>query len=127
MSLRWNKLSPLSCSGIIDGTSRGTGAPRSAATTVWSQADTDISTVEDGLLKPGEGFPSLKVCMQERDFNIKLAIEKKAVRFIIYIEASSLWQILIIPTWRLLNIKRDWEKGGKAREIIFLVLQIIWL
>ncbi|KAK3088668.1 hypothetical protein FSP39_022127 [Pinctada imbricata] len=69
----------LSDSGIVDTMSQVT-VPRSAATTVWSQADSDISNVSDLLLKPGQGFPPLRSCMQEWEFNVKLAVEKKHVK-----------------------------------------------
>ncbi|XP_056011713.1 tetratricopeptide repeat protein 16-like isoform X2 [Ostrea edulis] len=65
-------------SGVLDSHATGPVLPKSAQT-MWSQAETDISTVEDSLVKPGGCFPPLKACMKERDFNIRLAIEKKQV------------------------------------------------
>lgn len=65
-------------SGVLDSHASCSFPPKSAQTT-WSQAATDVSTVDDSLVKPGGCFPPLKACMKERDFNIRLAIEKKQV------------------------------------------------
>ncbi|XP_061164598.1 tetratricopeptide repeat protein 16-like isoform X1 [Saccostrea echinata] len=66
-------------SGVLDSHATHSIPPKSAQTT-WSQADTDVSTVEDSLVRPGGCFPPLRACMKEKDFNIKLAIEKKHVQ-----------------------------------------------
>ena len=53
-----------------------------SAKTEWSQADTDISKVEEKMYQSGTCVPNLKACMEERDFNMKMAEEKKKVHIV---------------------------------------------
>lgn len=60
-------------------TTKDPGLMSASAKSTWSQEDADISNVEERMYKSGSCFPNLKACMDERDFNLKLAEEKKQV------------------------------------------------
>lgn len=53
-----------------------------SAKSEWSQDDTDISNVEERMYQSGTCVPDLKACMEEKEFNMKLAVEKKKVHFL---------------------------------------------
>lgn len=55
------------------------GLMSASAKSSWSQADTDISNVEEKMYLSGSCIPNLKACIEEREFNLKLAEEKKKV------------------------------------------------
>ena len=55
------------------------GLMSASAKSEWSQSDTDISNVEDRMYQSGRCIPNLKACIEEKEFNLKLAEEKKKV------------------------------------------------
>lgn len=65
--------------GTVDEQTKDPGLMTGSAKSEWSQDDTDISNVEERMYQSGTCVPDLKACMEEKEFNMKLAVEKKKV------------------------------------------------
>ena len=69
------------------------GLMSASAKSEWSQSDTDISNVEERMYQSGRCIPNHKACIEENEFILKLANEKKKVSAI---------QICRCQSWRYL-------------------------
>ena len=81
-----------------------------SAKSEWSQSDTDISNVEERMYQSGRSIPNLQACIEEKEFNLKLAEEKKKVSAIQFCRCQSwrhLWQLFYFK-WVVSSLEDSW-------------------